>query len=61
MINVYPVKIEAVDADTGDLMFTMETFDSHAATVEIKTVIGNSNIDQLTAAMRRAVVMLELE
>ena len=60
MINVYPIKIEAVDED-GDLQFTMETFDAHAATVEIKTVIGPDNIDELTAALRRAVVMLELK
>lgn len=61
MINVYPVKIEAIEAETGDLMFTMEAFDEGAATVEIKTVIGPGNINELTAAMRRAVVMLELE
>ena len=60
MINVYPIKIEAVD-EAGDVQFTMETFDTHCATVEIKTVIGPGNIDQLTAAMRRAVVMLELK
>lgn len=60
MINVYPIKIEAVD-EAGELQFTMETFDEHAATVEIKTVIGPDNIDELTAAMRRAVVMLELK
>lgn len=60
MINVYPIKIEAVD-EAGDVQFTMETFDAHAATVVIKTVIGPDNIDELTAAMRRAVVMLELK
>lgn len=60
MIKVYPVKIEAVDED-GQVQFTMETFDASAATVEIKTSIGPGNIDQLTAAMRRAVVILELK
>ena len=60
MIEVYPVKVEAVD-ETGKLQFTMETQDAHCATVEIKTAIGPDNIDQLTAAMRRAVVMLELK
>ena len=60
MINVYPVKIEAVDED-GQVQFTMETQDEHCAMVDIRTVIGPNNIDQLTAAMRRAVVMLELE
>ena len=60
MINVYPIKIEAVD-EAGDVQFIMETFDAHAATVEIRTAIGPGNIDELTAAMRRAVVMLELK
>ena len=60
MINVYPIKIEAVD-DDGEVQFTMETFDAHAATVNIRTVIGPDNIDDLVAAMRRAVVMLELK
>ena len=60
MITVYPTRVEAVDED-GSVAFTMETFDSHAATVVIKTVIGPDNIDELTAALRRAVVMLELK
>lgn len=61
MINVYPTKIEAIDADTGNLMFTMETFDACAAIVTLKTTIGPGNIDELTAALRRALVMLELQ
>ena len=60
MIKVYPVKIEAVD-EAGDVAFTMETFDQHAASVDIRTTIGPGNIDELVAAMRRAVQMLELE
>ena len=60
MINVYPVKVEAFD-ESGLLQFTMEMIDEHCATVEVKTVIGPGNIDELTAAMRRAVVMLELK
>ena len=60
MIKVYPVKIEAVDED-GDVAFTMETLDAHAATVEVKTIVRPENIDELTSAMRRAVVMLEME
>ena len=61
MIDVYPVKIEAIEKETRDLMFKMETVDSHAATIEFHTVIGKGNIDEVVAAMRRAVVMLELE
>ena len=61
MIDVYPVKIEAIEQETKEVMFTMETFDQHAASVEIKTVVGPANINELVAAMRRAVVMLELK
>lgn len=61
MINVYPVKIEAVDVETKELMFTMETFDGSGAAVQIKTTIGPSNIEDLIAAMRGAVAMLELK
>ena len=61
MINVYPVKVEAIDSDTGDVVFTLETQDAHCATVDLRTTIGPDNINQLVAAMRRAVVMLELE
>lgn len=61
MINVYPVKVQAYDSETNDLLFTVETFDEGAATVVFKTVIGPTNIDQLVAAMRRAVQMLELK
>lgn len=60
MIKLYPVKIEAHDEETGDLVFTMETFDEGAATIEIKTCLGPGNIDNVTAAMRRAIAMLEL-
>lgn len=60
MIEVYPIKVEATD-ESGFVQFTMETQDGHCATVEIRTVVGPDNIDQLTAAMRRAVVMLELK
>lgn len=60
MIKVYPVKIEAVDEDCS-IAFTMETIDAHAAKIEFKTLIGPDNINELVAAMRTAVQMLELE
>ena len=60
MIKVYPVKIEAVDED-GSMVFSMETQDSHAAMVKINAFIGHDNFEELVAAMRRAVQMLELE
>lgn len=61
MINVYPTRVEAIEAESGDVMFTMETFDGSAAIVTIRTTVGPANIEEVTAALRRAVVMLELE
>ena len=60
MINVYPVKVQAYDAETNDVLFTVETSDKGAATVEFNTTIGPNNIHEVVAAMRRAVAMLEL-
>lgn len=60
MIEVYPIKVEAAD-ESGFVQFTMETQDEYCAMVDIRAVIGPKNIDELTAAMRRAVVMLELK
>ena len=60
MIKVYPIKIEAVD-DKGELAFIMRAMDRHAAKIEFYALIGPSNIDELVAAMRTAVQMLELE
>lgn len=59
MIKVYPVKIEATDEDNR-VMFTVEVMDGISALIEMKTVVGNADMDSLTAAMRRAIVMLEL-
>lgn len=60
MIKVYPTKIEAVD-ETNELVFTIEAFDQHAASVTMKTLVGRGNIEEITDAMIRAVTMLELE
>ncbi len=37
MIKIYPVKIEAYDDVLREPMFKLETFDSEAATLEMKT------------------------
>ena len=61
MINVYPTKVVAYDVDTNELIFTMDAVDEHAATVVFKGVIGPDNVNELTAALRSAVQMLELK
>lgn len=60
MIDVHPVEIQAVSQD-GELLFNVKTVDEHCALVEMKCLVNSQNIDQLTAAMRRALAMLELE
>lgn len=60
MISVHPTKIEATDED-GRVMFTVEMMDRVSAIIEMKTVVVKEDMDNLTAAMRRAIVMLELE
>lgn len=61
MIKVYPVKIEAYDEDKDVMLFSMEAVDRHVANIELTTTISPSNIDNLVAAMRRSLQMLELE
>lgn len=61
MIKIYPVKVEAVDDDTSDLLFKMETLDSECAIVEMKTAITKQNMEKILTAIRSAVHMLELD
>lgn len=61
MIEVYPVKIEAVD-DIGEIVFKLETFDESAATIEIKTLVApGKSLDELLNAIRQGVDMLKLK
>jgi hypothetical protein len=60
MIKVYPVKIEAYDEEKETVVFTIEAFDSFCAEVTMKQEITNESIENVTAALRRAVQMLEL-
>lgn len=60
-MKVYPVKIEAVD-DTGELVFTVETFDEHTATIELKqTLYSEHSLCELFDGLRNAFSMLDLE
>ena len=60
MIRVYPVKIEAFDEESQTVAFTVEAFDSFCAEVTMKQDVTNDTIENVTAALRRAVQMLEL-
>lgn len=60
-IDVYPVQIEAVD-EHGGIVFKLETFDNHAATLEIKTLIApGESLTELFAAIKLGVDMLKLK
>ena len=59
-IDVYPVKIEAID-EIGGIVFKLETFDEHTASIEIKTLIApGKSLTELFEAIRQGVDMLKL-
>ncbi len=60
-IDIYPAKIEAYDHDTKDLLFTVEAFDEGAAKIEIMTVVSPDTLDEILAAISKAVGMLALK
>lgn len=60
-IECYPVKIEAIDADTKDLLFSVTTFDEICCTLDMKTLLSPDNIDAILQAIRSAVDDLKLE
>lgn len=60
VIEVYPVKIEAVDADTKDIVFTLETFDEYSATLDVRSVVNLAFWDELSASIREGIIMLKL-
>lgn len=61
MIDVYPVKIEALD-ELNEIVFTLETFDEHTATLEIKTLIApGKSLSELFEAIRNGVDMMKLK
>lgn len=62
MIDVYPIKIEAVGED-GQVLFTLQTEDEHCCIVEIKgsLILSNDNLEETLDAVRRGVKMLDLK
>ena len=61
MIKIFPVKVEAIDDETSELLFKMETFDSECAVVEMKATITKRNMEKILTAVRSAVQMLDLD
>ena len=58
-MKMYPVKFECTDEVS--LLFTVEAFDEACATVEIKTVVNAVSWDEISAKVREALVLMELE
>ena len=59
MIEVYPVKIEAVM--DGESLFRLETFDESSATLHFDGMVSQDMLDDLFASIRKGVEMLELK
>jgi hypothetical protein len=62
MIKIYPTQIEAYDDELMPytLLFKLTVFDADSAELEMKTLVGSSNIDELCEAVKKAVDMLGL-
>lgn len=61
MIKICPVKIEALDEETSDHIFSVETFDSSCAVLKVDVAVTPENLEQVLTAVRSAVKMLELD
>lgn len=60
-IDVYPVRIEAVD-ELGEVVFKIETFDEYTATIEMKTLTSpGKSLTELLNAIKRGIDMLNLK
>lgn len=61
MIKLYPTKVEARDSDTGQVVFVVNALDQYCAEVDMRHALTDDTIDNVTAAMRGAMAMLDLK
>ena len=60
MIEVYPVKVEAVQ--DGELLFKLESFDEYSATLSVdNTLVSPGSIEEFCTALRKGVALLALQ
>lgn len=59
-IRIYPVVVEATD-EANNHVFRMETFDEHCASLNMKALITPNNVDDICAAIQRALGLLDLD
>jgi len=59
-IECVPVKFEACDKDTKDLLFTVECFDEASATIDIKVSVDLQLWNEISAHITTAIEKMEL-
>lgn len=60
-IDLFPVKIEGYDDEMKDGVFTVSASDEACAEVKITTAVNVQTWDELSAAIRKALLMMKLE
>jgi hypothetical protein len=60
-IKIYPEKLTAYDMEFKTECFTIEAVDEACVKIDIKTLVGKGDIDELLAVLKQAVDMMELE
>lgn len=58
MIKIYTTQIEAYDPEIKELLFIGKTFDEGACEIEIKTLLSDGNVKEVTDAIIEAVKLL---
>lgn len=58
MIKIYATKVECIDTETKDMLFTGESFDAECCTIEVKTALSEGNVKEVTDAIIEAVKLL---
>lgn len=57
---IYPTQFEGVDADTGAVMFKLETVDAECAAIELNTTITPASWQKLSAQITECLRLLDL-
>lgn len=57
-IKLYPVKVQAYDTDTNDVLFTCETFDEVCVSLDVKTVVNADGWPELSESIKQALEMM---
>jgi hypothetical protein len=58
-LDIYPTRIECVD-ETGEKVFSVESFDASTASIDVPGLLTYAKWDQLAPLIRQALVDLRL-